>query len=221
VTQTSGSTADAASHDTAPSPDVAESSRLITFSDGVVAIAITLLALDLPVPEGHSASELWDSFSHDARYFLAFFISFAVIAAMWNAHHQVFQFIDRADSALRLLNVGWLLTIVLIPFAARLLSVSASGTTQQAHALLFGLYAFVQLLASLVFLVMVHHVDRRALWAADCPPDLRRRVDRQTIATLAGFALSIPLFFVTKFAWVLWIVGPPVTGRILRRMERR
>jgi uncharacterized membrane protein len=207
------------SEEAVEAPDIAESSRLITFSDGVVAIAITLLALDLPVPEGHSASELWDSFSHNARYFLAFFISFAVIAAVWNAHHQVFRYIDRADSALRLLNMGWLLTIVLIPFVARLLSVSGHDTTRQGHALLFGLYAFVQLLASFVFLVMVHHVDRRGLWAEGCPPDLRRRVDRQSIAMLVGFALSIPLFFVTKYAWVLWVVAPPVAGQVLRRMS--
>lgn len=213
--------ADGVRQGVAETPDIAESSRLITFSDGVVAIAITLLALDLPVPEGHSASELWDSFSHNARYFLAFFISFAVIAALWNVHHMVFRYIDRADSTLRMLNLGWLLTIVLIPFAAKLLSVSASGTTQTAHALLFGMYAFVQLLSSMFFLVMVHYVDRHGLWTAGGPPNLRRRVDRQSISLLVGFTLSIPLFFVTRWAWVLWIVGPPITGRILRRLSPR
>ncbi|HEX4017927.1 MAG TPA: TMEM175 family protein [Frankiaceae bacterium] len=197
--------------------DTPESQRLIVFSDGVVAIAITLLALDLPVPEGHSASELWDSFSRNGRYFLAFFISFAVIAAMWNAHHQVFRFIDRSDSAMRVLNLAWLMTIVLIPFATRLLSVSKEGTTRSGHVMLFSLYAIVQMIASLLFLAMVHHADRRRLFASDTPARLRARIDRQTIGMLVGFGLSIPLLLVTNYAWLVWIIGPPLTARALRR----
>jgi hypothetical protein len=107
-----------------PPTDTSDANRLIVFSDAVVAIAITLLALDLPVPHAHTPSELWTSARHDARFFLAFFISFGVIAALWSVHHSVFRYVDRSDARLRLLTFGWLLVIVLIPFAARLLAAS-------------------------------------------------------------------------------------------------
>ena len=53
---------------------------------------------------------------------MAFLVSFAVIAATWSDHHDVFRYAGRIDSRLRLLNTFWLLTIVIIPFAARLLT---------------------------------------------------------------------------------------------------
>ncbi len=199
-----------------PPEDAADANRLIVFCDAVIAIAITLLALDLPVPHGHTVGELWTSARHDARFFLAFFISFAVIAALWSAHHSIFRYVDRADGRLRRLTFGWLLVIVLIPFAARLLAASG-GTTRSAHAILFSVYAVLQLVSSVLFLVMVHHVDRTGLLATDAPPDLRRRVDRQTIAMLVGFALSIPVLFLTPWGWVLWVITPVLGERVLRR----
>ena len=172
--------------------DIAESGRLVAFSDAVVAIAITLLALELPVPEGRTPGQLWEGFRHDARYFLAFFISFGVIAAMWHAHHQVFRYVARSDGRLLLLSLGWLLAIVLIPFAAKLLTVEPEGQTHTARGLLFGIYAAVQMAASGTYLLMVHRVARAGLWASDAPPDLRRRVDRRVIGLLIAFAASIP-----------------------------
>ena len=61
--------------------DARAADRLILFSDAVVAIAITLLAIDLPLPEGGTVSEFWASVRHDSTHYLAFLISFFVIAA--------------------------------------------------------------------------------------------------------------------------------------------
>jgi uncharacterized membrane protein len=63
--------------------------RLAIFSDAVVAIAITLLALDLPVPEGDTLSAFWSSVRRNDGHYAAFSISFAVIAAAWGNHHDV------------------------------------------------------------------------------------------------------------------------------------
>jgi len=60
--------------------------RLILFSDAVVAIAITLLALDLPVPDGRNVSEFWRSVREHDDHYLAFLVSFVVIAASWGKH---------------------------------------------------------------------------------------------------------------------------------------
>lgn len=66
--------------------------RLTFFADAVVAIAITLLALDLPVPTGSTNGDLWRSLRENFSDYLAFAISFVVIAARWNAHHRIFRY---------------------------------------------------------------------------------------------------------------------------------
>ena len=62
------------------------------FSDAVVAIAITLLAIELPAPAGDTFSKFWPSVRHDDGHYAAFLISFAVIAAAWRDHHDLFRY---------------------------------------------------------------------------------------------------------------------------------
>jgi uncharacterized membrane protein len=62
--------------------------RLTLFSDAVVAIAITLHAIDLPLPEGHTVSGFWSSVRHDSGHYAAFLISFFAIAAAWRDHRS-------------------------------------------------------------------------------------------------------------------------------------
>ena len=71
--------------------------RLTIFSDTVVAIAITLLAIDLPVPVGSTVSEFWTSVRHNSGHYAAFVISFVAIAASWNHHHDMFRYAEKMD----------------------------------------------------------------------------------------------------------------------------
>jgi hypothetical protein len=96
--------------------------RLTFFSDAVVAIAITLLAIDLPVPTGATVSQFWSSVRHNGGHYAAFAISFVAIAAAWDHHHDIFRYAQSMDSRVRTLNMAWLLTIVLNPFATKLLT---------------------------------------------------------------------------------------------------
>ncbi|GAB3883066.1 hypothetical protein GCM10029964_041790 [Kibdelosporangium lantanae] len=62
------------------------------FSDAVIAIAMTLLALDLPLPEGETDEDLWGSFVNLLpRQYLTFVLSFLVVAMFWRSHHRFFQ----------------------------------------------------------------------------------------------------------------------------------
>ena len=79
--------------------------RLIFFSDAVTAIAITLLAIDLRVPEGATASAFWSSARQNDGQYLVFLVSFIAIAAAWSDHHDAFRHIRRADTRLRNLNM--------------------------------------------------------------------------------------------------------------------
>ena len=92
-------------------------SRLEAFSDGVFAVAITLLALDLAVagPEGHGS--LADQLYEKWPAFLAYLISFFMIGIVWVNHHAMVRSITKVDRLLLFLNLVLLLFVVLIPFA--------------------------------------------------------------------------------------------------------
>jgi len=98
-----------------------ELERLVFFSDAVVAIAITLLALELKVePEGpHFA---FTDVAHAWHKFAAFFLSFIIIAVFWVNHHRFFVYIKAINSRLMTYNMCWLLFIVLLPFTSSLIS---------------------------------------------------------------------------------------------------
>jgi uncharacterized membrane protein len=183
--------------------------RLALFSDAVIAIALTLLAIELPAPAGDTAGTLWESVRHEDGHYAAFLISFLVIAASWGDHHDLFRCLERVDARLRMLNAGWLMMIVLNPFATRLLT-TRGHVSLDAHALRFGFYALLQVLAALLMLAMVRHM-KTARQSPDTPPAVTAKIVHEEYALMIGFGLSIPLLFVTSYAWVLWLVIPLAT----------
>ena len=193
--------------------------RLIFFSDAVVAIAITLLAIDLPVPTGATAGEFWSSVKqHDGAY-VSFLVSFYVIAAAWSHHHTVFKYLRTTDTRLRNLNLVWLLTIVLIPFATRLLT-GYEQDTPAVHALRFAFYALLQTAASAALLLLGRHMAAAGLLADEAAPRAAA-ADWASYGMIIGFGLSIPVFFATTYGWVLWFAGPLLVPRLGRAYRRR
>jgi uncharacterized membrane protein len=205
--------------DSVPEYEARATDRLLLFSDAVVAIAITLLALELPVPTGNSVHKLWVSARHEDGHYLAFLISFLVISVAWSHHHDVFRFVRRIDPKLRQLNMGWLLMIILTPFATKLLTSSGHGTVGT-HAIRFGFYALLEVLTTGLLLAMVHRMKSHRLLDPAAPADVTD-VDWQSYGIMTGFGLSIPVFFATENAWLLWFVMPLLFGRIHSRQRRR
>jgi uncharacterized membrane protein len=110
--------------------------RLVLFSDAVVAIAITLLALDLPVPDAHSGEAFAASVADSGPEYVSFLVSFVVIGRHWLNHHTLFRDVARVDARVIVLNLTWLLMVVITPFMTRLLAEddigrSASGCTRE------------------------------------------------------------------------------------------
>ena len=97
--------------------------RILFFSDAVMAIAITLLALDLKIPEPDAAGadQLAGRLLQIAPQLLIFLLSFALSGFYWAAHHRYFRFIQRYDSRLIALNLVFLFFVVCIPFVASLI----------------------------------------------------------------------------------------------------
>lgn len=98
------------------------SDRFVFFTDAVAAIAMTLLALDLPIPHGSTNAALWNDLrGHWSSDYFPFLLSFVVIAAFWRSHHAMFRHVDRLGPGVMPLNFGFLLLIVLLPFVTHVL----------------------------------------------------------------------------------------------------
>lgn len=178
-----------------------DTGRLEAFSDGVIAIAITLLVLNLhaPVLTGHvSAGELWRALRSQWPAYDAFVISFAVIGIMWTNHHNLFRIISRSDHNLILFNLALLFCIAVIPFPTALLS-EFLGRSGEATA--------TQVYTGWFFITAA--VFNRLWWYAATRADLLDpAVDRQAVAGvtrrynlgLIGYAAGFALSFVNTAA---------------------
>lgn len=94
--------------------------RLIAFTDGVVAVAITLLALPLVDIRPVSGEDVWGMLNRNSGPLIAFLFTFAVVAIMWSAHNRVLNAIVDYDGAVFWLNTAWLAAIVLLPWFSAL-----------------------------------------------------------------------------------------------------
>jgi uncharacterized membrane protein len=188
--------------------------RLTFFSDAVVAIAITLLALSLPVPVGHTNAEALHSARGFVDEYLAYFISFVVIATHWYAHHRIFRWVDAVGDQLRRWNMIWLFSIVTTPFATRVL------TGDGAFQVRFIFYAAVQALGGACFLVMLYLIRREHLLRVGAPPDLIRAGYARMIGMLSMFLVSIPVSLVAGWAYACWVLVPFAIVLVRRVMDR-
>jgi uncharacterized membrane protein len=193
--------------------------RIMFFSDAVMAIAITLLAIDLKVPEiaaSAAAAELPRSLSELGPQFLSFLISFFVIGIYWMSHHRYFRFIKRYDGGLIVLNLLFLLFIVLMPFVASLfgqyyylpLGMSVYAAAVAATGLSMGALWWY---ASYRYRLVDEHLDKQFI-----------RARSLAMAVPLLFLVSIPFaFFSRTLAIAIWCMLPLVSFAILKVSERR
>jgi len=212
---------DPAAGDIAAEVEFISAERLIFFSDAVVAIAMTLLAFSLPLPH-HIASDasdktVWDAVWAGRTDYLTFLISFVVIANHWRLHHRLFRFVYRLDARIITLNMVWLLMIVIIPFATKLIS-GAGG-----FGIRFAVYAAIQILTVLTFLLMSRHIRASDLQRAQVALARLRDDDMGLLTVAAMFAISIPVAFVPRlgqWAFVFWIASAPAARAVRRYRDR-
>lgn len=195
--------------------------RLVFFSDAVLAIALTLLAIELPLPQGASNRDMLISAGSSRAEYVAFLVSFLVIAGHWRSHHRLFYFVDHTSPRLISLNLSWLLMVVVVtPFTTRLLI--NDGDTNLVR---FATYAAVQAVQSALFIAMVAVIRRDGLLReAGQVGELRMPVWRGAVLGFA-FAVSIPAYLLIGNAafgvWVLLPVLASVVRRILNQVGHR
>ncbi|MCJ7726260.1 MAG: TMEM175 family protein [Acidimicrobiia bacterium] len=117
--------------------------RLKTLTDGVIAIVITLLVLELSVPvvkELPHSDGLWPEVRGLWREYLAYVVSFFIVGLLWLYHHNVFRHIKAADGRLLLLNMFYLLAVSIMPFSSALV---AKNSDERLAAVIYGASLFL------------------------------------------------------------------------------
>jgi uncharacterized membrane protein len=188
--------------------------RVLALSDGVFAIAMTLLVVSLAVPDTVADDDVGSALRDELPSVAAYALSFAVIALFWLAHHRLFLAIRRLDDQLVLGNLLLLGLVALIPFPTAVLGEHGSSAAATAT------YAGAMALAALASSAQWWHVRRAGLAPHLSPGDLDHNFWRG--ATFIGvFALSIPLAFVSVAAAQLsWILVGVFRAALARRYGR-
>jgi uncharacterized membrane protein len=197
--------------------------RLLTLSDGVVAIALTLLVLQLAVPtlegvsgtEAKSAGYLWKQLSSGGGDQLtAYVVSFYVIAQFWLTHHRVFRSIQGHVEGLAWWNFAFLFAITLMPFSSDLL-----GRFNQ-NPLAIDIFALNILLASLATQGLVYFARRHGLQSGEDDPQVVRSAQFRVgwiylvIFVTGALAWVAPRW--AMFGWLLLVLAPR-GGEVLAR----
>ncbi|TWE21643.1 putative membrane protein [Kitasatospora atroaurantiaca] len=163
-----------------------DSARVEAFSDGVFAIAITLLILEIRVPTARTGLDLWHALGDEWPSYSAYVVSFMVIGVMWVNHHTIFSYIARVDRTLIFLNLVLLLVVAALPFPTAL--VAQNLREPQASNVAVAVYGAVMVGHAATMALFWYYVTR----TGHCFDD---RVDiRAARATRARFSLGLVVY---------------------------
>jgi uncharacterized membrane protein len=182
--------------------------RLEAFSDAVIAIAITVMVLELPKPKGTT----WGSLHDPLSGFLTYVLSFVMLGIYWNNHHHMLQVTERVNGAILWANLHLLFWLSLFPYFTAWMGENNFAEVPTAA------YGIVLLLAAIAFYILMRAIVR------DQGPDsiVQARIGRDLKGRLSpvAYALSIPLAFVNRWLAVAIFVGVALVWLIPdRRLE--
>jgi uncharacterized membrane protein len=134
--------------------------RIQAFSDGVFAIAITLLVLDLGVPAA-SFGDLWQGIAHQWPSYLAYVTSFITIGGLWMAHHALFRCLRYANAMIMRLNLLLLMAVSFLPFPTGLMAEAIRDTGAERAAVVFygATLLSISILLRVLWGALVRHPD--------------------------------------------------------------
>ncbi len=192
-----------------------ETSRLEAFSDGVFAVAITLLVFNLKVPQLSSQQLLQDgglprALSDQWASYFTFFISFATILIMWISHHSMFKLVQKSDTVFLFANGLLLLLVTMVPFPTELVSTylttSAATTACVVYA---GLFMIINVAYNLLWWSAAHH--HRLLYPGVSHALIKLRTRNYLLgfpgylcAMVIGFWLPTVSIGICSVLWLFW-----------------
>ena len=205
-----------------------QTGRLESFSDGVFAVAITLLVFNLQVPHlstgGISVPALGIALFRQWSSYLAFMTSFATIFITWTSHHSIFKLVYRADTPFLFANGLLLLLVTVVPFSTSLV---AQYLSTPAAALVCAVYAGVFVVINVAYNLLWWTVARqRHLLYPTVSPRQVKRLTRHILLGLPVYGLATGLSFWNPYVslglcsclWIFWAFtfyeGSPSPGSL-------
>jgi uncharacterized membrane protein len=175
--------------------------RLTSFSDGVFAIAVTLLVFNLKVP--HIPANLVHQQLPSAMLgmlpnFSTYIISFLLVATYWTFHHRMMNLVERIDTPFLWMNIYYLLVISFIPFPSAFFGSYSHETFS------FVFYVCCMITVNLMSMIMVVYASYKSrLIKKDLPPAIVKYLFYRLFAAFSVFILAIPLAFY-QLRWALY-----------------
>ncbi len=181
--------------------------RVDAFSDGVFAIACTLLVLNLHIPEltkNASSSELWHALLIQWPRLFSFIISFAVIAIFWMGHHIVMHYVRRVDRMFLNINSLYLLLIAFIPFVAGLIGEHGTNVVAQL------IYGTTLIMTSLALAYLWHYSSHHhRLVDADLNSNMIHLATKMLLIGPVFFLIALGFAFInTRVSIWFYVIVP-------------
>jgi uncharacterized membrane protein len=200
--------------------------RFVFFSDGVFAICITLLVIEIKVPGRdelgiYTDAVLWKYLSHNSLKFLGFLISFGIIGHYWSVHHRIFGYAKAYTSSLIWINLVFLFSVVLLPFSSGLLGEYASDANML---LPYAVYVINMCFTGVVncWLWLYISNPRRNLLTHKISPERIRLGLYRSLVIPFVFIISISLsFFLPLVSRFVPLLIPVILHWGLKGIERR
>lgn len=193
------------------------SNRIEALSDGVFAIAMTLLVLELHLPEvhGEGAAALLAALAHIWPKLVGFALGFILLGTLWVGHHYQFHFVRRSDRTLLWINLLFLLTISALPFAVALLG---RYWASPVAAVIYG--GLLLLSGSMLLVHWSYATSGRRLVAATLPDRVIRAVRARILLGMVGYGVGVGLAFVWPLASIIAYAVMPVLYFLPGRIDR-
>jgi uncharacterized membrane protein len=187
-----------------------DTTRLEAFSDGVIAIAITLLVLEIRVPEGaESVPALWAGLRNLWPAYLGYLISFATIGIMWANHHTIFRLIERTNHYLILTNLLFLLCLAFIPFPTALLTHTLGQPGERVGIIVYsGTFLVTALAYNLLWSYAAAHAPELM---PDASPQAVQSITRRFRLGPPAYAIAFALAFINTTASLLLLAAIALT----------
>ena len=188
--------------------------RVETFSDGVIAIIITIMVLQLKLPnldKGGSTAQIINHLKALGPYLFTYAFSFMMIGIFWTNHHHMFHLLEKTDEQLLWQNFLFLFLLSLIPLATAIVGANPFITISPV------VYGIVMLATTLSYVVMRNYSHRKKLIHQDNNKNLNEQIikvsNRARIKAIIGaciYLISIPLAYINVYLSYACFIIPPI-----------
>jgi uncharacterized membrane protein len=189
--------------------------RVETFSDGVIAIIITIMVLSLKLPDINHPDSAW-TVQHQLKtlipYFITYAFSFLMIGIFWINHHHMFHMLEKTDEKLLMLNLLFMFWMSLIPLSTAMMGANLMIEDSVA------LYGFIMLMTTVSFAIMRSYTISKNLVHKDTDQEITRKIrwvslkarSKSYLGSVA-YLFSVPMAYVNIYlAFVFFLIAPVI-----------